>query len=135
MTDKKGAGGGKGPARAAWAADGARLVEELVCIEAVEVCGVREFEPAELGPLQRRNGVKSADKEIHYLVRGTFGDGEAEDDKGINDTRWVALDELLALEEEDLEELLDNFETKLNARMKKKRGGERRKRQRAAERD
>ena len=87
MTDKKGAGGGKGLARAAWAADDARLVEELVCIEAVEVCGVREFEPAELGPLQRRNGVKSADKEIHYLVRGTFGDGEAaEDDKGINAT-------------------------------------------------
>ena len=57
---------------------------------------MREFEPAELGPLQRRNGVKSADKEIHYLVRGTFGDGEAEDDKGINDTRWVALDELLS---------------------------------------
>ena len=62
------------------------------CFEIKEVIGMRFADPERLVGKKRRNELAAAETSLCYLTRGKFG--EAQNDDGFIDTRWVELEEL-----------------------------------------
>jgi len=83
-------------------------------IELFEVNGHRCCEPMDMSLFQRRNEMPKEEKRMCYLVRGKFG--RDTDDDGVIDTRWVPLADLVEQldDQDELDELLAEYETGLH---------------------
>ena len=91
--------------------------ETTTCFKVKEVLGISMH--MKLSAEERRRGAERSDEEIHYQLRGKFGQNKDEDlDDMIPDTRWVKLSELVENIDEAGLVLLDTFVASLKKDLK-----------------
>ena len=91
---------------------GVKPVAPTFCHKIIRVHGVQDFNPASLVGAERRNTVAKADMKESYLILGLFK--EHERDSGINDIRWVELEDLVVnLSKQQLKPIVE-YEKKLH---------------------
>ena len=92
-----------------------------VCVEIIEVLGVRECNVDELGPRSFYNGPEDDERCTSYKIHGKFG-ADVDIQHGVPGIAWIALADLLQWfpNEADLQ-LLDEYEEALHAQKKEER--------------